>query len=275
MNVHICYGYTDKWIREYDRIHKYGYNPSVNKTWEYIWINGTNYPFLTSVSKFNVSSTDINDDVGGTGAWNITLLGLDSSYVRINETIQLDGQNPVETVNEYIRIHRAYIRHTGIHGVNEGEIYVGIGTPILGVIVNEYLRIEKDEGQSHVAIYTIPLGYTGYITNIAFTSSEDRIVYFSLEKRLYDEGWRCIEHYSVFRSTFINEYLPPRPFPEKTDIIMRSKTGSGIAVISGSFDLILIDNNEPFETSGNSDALIIGFILVPIIALIIGVAKRR
>ena len=61
----------------------------------------------------NVSSTDTDDTVLGTGAWNLTLSGLDADYVPQSETIQLNGQTPDQTVNAYLRVNRAYIRKVG------------------------------------------------------------------------------------------------------------------------------------------------------------------
>ncbi|MBW2671994.1 MAG: hypothetical protein JRD89_01095 [Deltaproteobacteria bacterium] len=233
-------------IEGHTRIHNFGHNPSVGTTWEDMWDNGTAYPFLSSATKFNVSSTDADDDASppGTGAWNVTIYGLDANYLEINETVDLDGQNPVTTVNEYIRVYRVIVVSAGSTGTNEGHIFVGTGPVTAGVPSNVYAEVIAGHGQTLMAIYTVPANKTAFLTMLYMTSDEDKRITFGLFLRPPGGAWNIKDYVHLYRQTFNLQYLPPRMIPQKTDIVMRALASTAPAAVSGGFDLILVDNDK-------------------------------
>jgi len=228
------------------RIHKFGHNPNIGASWEDLWDNGTAYPTLTSATKFNVSSTDADDDASplGTGAWNVTIYGLDANYVEVNETVNLDGQNPVSTVNEYIRVYRAVVASAGSTETNEGHIFVGTGPVTAGVPSSVYAEIIAGHGQTLMAIYTVPANKTAFLTMLYMTSDEDKRITFGLFMRPPGGAWNIKDYVHLYRQTFNLQYLPPRVIPQKTDIVMRAMANTPPAAVSGGFDLILVDNSR-------------------------------
>ena len=228
-------------IDGHSRIHKFGHNEDVGNTLEVIWSLGDGYNFTDVAEIMNVSSTDVDDTVLGTGAWNISLFGLDANYVPQSETIQLNGQTPVQTLNAYLRVNRAYVHESGTSPANEGGIYIGHGDVVAGVNANPLAYIDILYGQTTMAVYTIPENCTGYMetfTVSTFGSVKEFEVYLFLEE--FNESVRRIEEFHLGEDTFQNLYIPPRPIQERTDIYAVCQVGVGGGIVSAAFDIILV-----------------------------------
>ena len=122
--------------------HKFGHNEALSTSFETIWSGSNLYTYPAAATFMNLTSTDIDDVPLDTGAWNVTIFGLDAAYNQINETLQLNGQTRVQTTNQYLRVFRAFIRETGTTMSNEGITYLGTGATAVGVPTNIYLIID-------------------------------------------------------------------------------------------------------------------------------------
>ena len=91
----------------YKQVYKFGQNAVVGNSMETIWQQGGLYSYPPSASTMTVSSSDVNDTSAGTGARTVLISGLNASYNEASETIILNGQTAVTTVNTYIRMNRA------------------------------------------------------------------------------------------------------------------------------------------------------------------------
>ena len=139
-------------VRNATWIHKFGAVPamSVNTTGTVWDKNDTVYPWSawSTASVINIdraSASDANKQV--------TVYGLDANYNQINETITLTNATNNTSVNEFIRVFRAFCSD-GVSNV--GNISIQVGTTDVAVIT-------AGKAQTLMAIYTVPAGYTGYL----------------------------------------------------------------------------------------------------------------
>jgi hypothetical protein len=224
---------------------KFGFNPAVGTTEESIWDQGGLYVYPTAAITMTVSSSSTNDAAAGTGARTVAIAGLDANYREIGETITLNGQTAVNTVNQYLRVFRARVTTAGSGGTNAGNIHIGTGTVTAGVPATTYARVSAAEGQTLMAIYTVPAGYTAYIqqgTISTGTEQANQYVTARLKVRPFGE---------IFQTktlvTLANEFIPfdfgvALAIPEKSDIEARAISSSQENAVAITFSLILEEN---------------------------------
>lgn len=165
-------GYVDiaakngKFIIDNDKhtiVNKFGLNIDVDTGTlpEDCWYNGGVYTFTASPAVLAISSDSSDDDITGTGARQIQVEGLDANFKEITEVVDLDGTNTVNTTQVFARLNRAYNVSAGSGGVNAGSITISDGVNTVGLI-------SVGNGQTLMAIYTIPKDY-----NRAYLASVD------------------------------------------------------------------------------------------------------
>lgn len=150
----------------------FGYNPDLDTTEESVWPNGGTVPHGQVASVLKVSSDSASDDAGGTGALTLLIEGLDADYKEVSEVVTLDGQTAVNTTKTYHAINNLTVLTTGSAGHNVGTIYLGTGNVNAGVPAVIWDLINPTYNQRTTAHYTIPAGYTGYLSEGIFTSGQ-------------------------------------------------------------------------------------------------------
>jgi len=117
-----------------------------------IWdVNDTVYPWASWATAGTLSIPAVNaSDNGKT----VTIVGLDGNYDMLTESVTVSSSVAVTTTAEFKRVNRAYVGDAS--ATNVGNINIQKG----GVTV---ARITANNGQTAMAVYTVPAGYTGYI----------------------------------------------------------------------------------------------------------------
>jgi len=233
------------------RIHKFGHNEALSTALETIWSGSNIYTYPAAAITMNLTSTDADDTMGGNGAWGVTVYGLDGNYNMINETMQLNGQNPIPTTLKYLRVYRVFTRQAGVTGFNEGIIYLGTGASAAGVPTNKYAIIDQNYGQTMMTQFTIPNGYTGYLTRFTISSwTANKNFESYLRIRWIGESWRRIEENNVVAGTssLTVPYTPPLPIQAKTDIEFIGKVDVAGGVTEINYDLILVKDGYSLIT---------------------------
>ena len=77
-------------IDEYEEIHKFGTSDAVGTTFVPI-ARGNVYQTPTTAQALEVVSTDANDTAAGTGARTVTVIGLDSTWQEITQTVPMNA----------------------------------------------------------------------------------------------------------------------------------------------------------------------------------------
>lgn len=232
-------------------INKFGYNDDVDPLTapEDIWDGGGLWVGPTDARIHDIVSNAAADTVGGGGANTIQVEGLNNLLRSDNEIIAMNGLVNVPTVNEYWRIHRKYVLTAGAGGTNGGDI-----TAIAQVDGTTTSEILIDNGQTLMAIFTIPAGMTGFMTNWYASMTRDVAGAAIAQMEIWSRG-PIDDPNSAFRirhkegitidgtSNVPHEFKPPKVFEEKTDIILRCALVSDLNTkISGGFDLVLVEN---------------------------------
>ena len=183
-----------------------GYQNTVDGTWIPLWDGGAiAYTYLNTSQQLTVwSSSDFDTSVS------ITINGLDSDYNMQSETIILtNGTTGVVTTKSFLRVN-------GITSATNpvGDIHVGNSgkTIVLSVI-------PAGNSKSSATIYTVPNGYTFYLTqSIAYTNQNGN--QYSLYRSYTTNPAGVVTTILTFPLTthYESRKVVPRPYPAKTDI---------------------------------------------------------
>lgn len=151
----------------------FGYNPDVDTSEESVWPDGGTVPHPTVASVLKVSSSDAADvSPSGTGARTVRITGLNANYFEVSETVVLNGQTAVNTVNSYLYVNGLTVTSVGSGGANAGNINVGTGTVTAGVPAVLYDMIAIGYNNRTTGHYCIPAGYTGFLVQGLFTAGQ-------------------------------------------------------------------------------------------------------
>ena len=223
-----------------------GHSHSIGASEQIIWGIAANYVFPTVATTMNVSSTDIDDAVGGTGLWNLTVYGLTFAGVEINETIQMNGQNPVGTVNKYFRINRLIGLEGGASRGNEGTVYIGVGAPAAGVpSIATYNMIEETRGNSLCGVYSLPVNHTAFLISGRCGTSDNKLVSFSLTTRSMakdNQVWRYFRHLQVDQQYVYFDAIAELVC-QRADILLKAEAASADTRTTFNYKLLVIDND--------------------------------
>jgi len=150
----------------------FGYNADVDTAVETVWPHGGILTFPAAALQLSVSSGSANDTANGTGARTVYLEGLNANHNVISETVTLNGQTAVTTTNSYLHINNCYVMTAGSGNSAAGTIYFGTGTVTAGVPATVYDVIQLDYNSRITGSYTVPAGYTAYVSQGLFSSGQ-------------------------------------------------------------------------------------------------------
>jgi len=228
---------------------KFGFNPDIDNSLETVWAQGGLYSYLSSASVLTVSSSSTADTSAGTGARTVQLYGLDTGYNEIDEIVTLNGQTAVNTTNSFLRINRMIVRSAGTGEQNAGVVYAGTGTVTSGVPANKYATVAVGDGQTLMALWTVPAGYTAYLyqTDIsAACTTSNKLLNVRIVSRPFGEVFQIKDKFgmSVGGGTVTQVYQYPLKFEEKTDLEVRAigDAGSANIQVSAGLDILYIKN---------------------------------
>lgn len=203
----------------------FGDNHAVGTTKEDIWRSGGLYNWIGTATQLKVSSSSAQDAAAGTGAWSLTIEGLDSNWAPLTETVTLTGQTQVTTSGAFKRVNRIYMSggstKVGSGGVNAGAVYAYTGTATAGTpndLTKVYAKIEASEGSSTRAIYSVPAGYEAGVSAIQLTSAKGDDASVSIYVRTNEGPWTILRHYELFRSGIHDSNGSVIVLDAKTDI---------------------------------------------------------
>jgi len=234
-------------IKGYTPFRKFGVNAALTGTAD-VWGNGGTLVWPDVAGVVSVVSSDAADTDGSTGAHQVTIVGLDADYNTIQETVNMTGLTPAVTTASFLRANRMFIGECGSSDSNVGVISASIGG-------NVQETIRAGDGQSAVALYTVPAGYTflvnyysvgvGRMAGTADCNIKGQI-------RLYDptvadpsqhQGWRTISNIYLYNGQQQANSTSWTVIPEKTDMRIRATLSSGTTQVDGIFGGFLVEKN--------------------------------
>ena len=234
-------------IADHDTQFQFGVNQSVGTAFSTIWNGGgTLYGYPTAATILKISSSDANDTSAGTGARTILINGLDANYAETSETVILNGQTAVNTVNSYLRFHYMEVSTAGTGATAAGTIYAGTGTVTAGVPGTVYGQITIGYNTSTSAMWTVPAGYTAYMTSCTWTSGNTTaniMVTGGIFSRVYGGVFTVESTCKMLAgNSFDRHFDTAVALAEKTDIEMRAASTTAGSAVTGEFHVIYIKN---------------------------------
>jgi len=196
-----------------------------------IWdVNDTVYPWASWATAGTLSIPAVNaSDNGKT----VTIVGLDGNYDMLTESVTVSSSVAVTTTAEFKRVNRAYVGNGS--ATNVGNINIQKG----GVTV---ARITANNGQTAMAVYTVPAGYTGYILQGAASCQSGADATGNMFVRYFGEASFRVGHsFEVSGSggAYLYEFCIPVKIPAKSDIDIRASVRSNNARLTAAFDILL------------------------------------
>lgn len=199
-----------------------------------IWdVNDTTYPWASWASAGTLSIPAVNASDDGKS---VVLIGLDSDYNVLTETVEVSSSGATATTGSFLRLNSAYI--TNGSATNVGNIVIQKSGTTVGTI-------RAGNAQTSQAIYTLPANHTGYLIKGVCTCQSGADATGKMFVRTFgQESFRLGHSFEVAGSGGEYEYTFGIPFKiaPKSDIDVRCTVRSNNARVTAAFDIIL-DND--------------------------------
>jgi len=208
-----------------------GYNAAVGTSYVPLWHSNSTYTYLNTATQLTVWSESASDT-------NVSVLvsGLDANYLPITETVTLtNGVTGVQTTKSFLRVNNMNLTRTPM---NVGVIHAGNNGK-----TTTLCAIEAGAGRSQQTIYTVPAGYTFYLSQSNWytnNTGNQTTLYRSWTRQ--SNGVINIVLTFPFPSEYNSVKVVPRPYTEKTDIQWQVAASSGTNQAGGQIEGYLIQN---------------------------------
>ena len=223
-------------------VSKFGRNPDIDVGTEDIWSQGGTWAAPTTARVHAIVSSSNNDGAGSlAGALTVSVNGLDANYGDATETVTLAGTTPVNTLISYVIIHRMIVLTAGATGSNIGTITATAATD--GTVTNS---IVIGKNQTQLAVYQIPVSYTGYLwrfggsMNGGANANVDLELFAKPFGGVYD--LKGTVNMNVAAGAVSRDYHTPLAFTEKTTLKIVGTSDTVNSNVVGNFDLTLVRN---------------------------------
>lgn len=231
-------------------VNKFGYNPDIDTgtTPEDVWGGSGVYTGFPQgiVETLTVVSTSANDTLAGTGAQRIRVIGLDANFDVLQEDISLNGLTGATSVNQFSRVHTAFVIQAGSGQVNAGALTVRHTV----ATVNVFLVMDIGRNQTNSSAYTIPDGYTGYMRRLMISP---RVVSSLGAGGLMQGGIWTRQNGFPFRlrrpflvssnAEYVDQIYGGLVFASRSDLIIRvTSVSDNNSQITAAYDMLLVRN---------------------------------
>jgi hypothetical protein len=198
-----------------------------------VWdIDDTFYPWSAwdTAGTVTVSRADAGD-----AGKNVIISGLDADYNPVSTTVTLT--NPTGNTSPTVFKRIDLVRMNG-SSANVGQINVLKGATTVA-------RIVAGVGQSLKGTYTVPAGYTAYLTQGAMTIQNGADATGTFYYRTPGDRFLVGHTFEVASSEYFYAFTCPFALPEKADIDVRASVRTNNALVTAAYDMILIKNGGP------------------------------
>ena len=209
-----------------------GYRQSSGSGFLPAWEDGTYVYFTTAqvVRVWSVSASDTNVSV--------RIDGLDADYVQQTETVVLtNGTTGVLTTKLFLRINSISLTRApnNVGMIHAGSSDKNITLAYIGTTSN------LSAGRSQMTVYTVPAGYTFYLTQSNWYINASQPASYRSWTRRPDGLINIILNFPIL-DQYNSLKVVARPYPEKTDIQWQASVPNNTAV-GGQIEGYLIDNS--------------------------------
>lgn len=222
--------------------HLFGYTDNVDvanarDVWNY---STKTYPYQSTATALTAVSSSAQDSAGGTGVSTVYVQGLDADWLPVSEVLVLEGALPVLTVNDYIRITKVTAIAPGTVGDNTatlaGDFSLSAGSDVLGFIA-------AGATSTKMSMFTIPKGYTGFLTHVALNSGPNDDFVVEIQTRQDGGLFNGANDLQVANNAPVTlDLFPPAgPLPERSDIKFRARGTTNNGAVRLNCTVVLVE----------------------------------
>ncbi len=234
-------------------VHKFGRNAAVGTSFVPCSIGGVYQTVQpASATSLRVAAGNANDTAAGTGAREITLEGLDETGALVTEALATAGASASSgTTTTFIRLFRAYVSKSGTYATSSA------GSHAANIVIENaaggttWATIDSTDfprGQSEIGVYTVPLGYNGYVFDLTVNVSGNgtkpaELLFFQraniLEAAAPYTAMRLALNFGGVSDSFTYHFPVAIKYAALTDMGFMCKAASGTPEVDVEFDILL------------------------------------
>lgn len=205
-------------------------------------VGGDIYDFDYTLTNnlLSITSSSIEDAVGGTGIRSILVGGVDQNYNVVQEVISLTGTTEKLSTNNFQMVNTLSILSVGSSKKAVGNININTSNNS-----NKHCIIPAGGSGILTGRYTVPIGYTGYLDtlNVSATNADQfEVATFIASKTFPLQAKSSI---LMYQNSFTTPSLSYTTLPEKFSIVYGAKRlNSTITKVSVNQKIKLISNSE-------------------------------
>jgi hypothetical protein len=150
---------------DYEERHITGTNEAVGTSFVPISRGGI-YQTPTTATALEILSSDANDTAAGSGARTVTIVGLNSSWAEVSQTVSMNGTTAVAVPTSLLRVSRVFVATSGTYATQSAPSHVGTLTLRVsggGATWAIVYATDFPRGSSQIGAYTVPSGKTALI----------------------------------------------------------------------------------------------------------------
>ena len=240
-------------------VHKFGHDPIVATTSYTPVCFGAVYrtPQPSGATTVRVKAGgNAADTAAGAGAQELTIIGLDATGAEVTDTLATAGASAsASTTVSFIRIYRVYVSASGSYADATTPSHVAAIVIENTAGTEDWLTISATgfpRGRSEIGVYSVPFGYTAYITSLTIhvdAAQAAGILMFKRENILetaapYTSMQLVLELGGAISGDHTHNIEVPMQMNELTDFGFMAKSIASTADVSVNFEILLIKNNE-------------------------------
>jgi hypothetical protein len=209
------------------------------------------YMTPTTAVALEIVSDDANDTAAGSGAREVTIIGIDANYDEVIQVIATNGLTAVAIPIDLLRIYRWGVSASGTYGNITTGSHVGILTirvASAGATWSQITDSPYPAGQSQIGAFTVPDGFRAYLLaqdiDVDSTKSIDVIIFkregIDVVSAPFTPIKTLVHYIGLTGSKVTSLEIPSNVFPARTDLGYMGKVASGTADVSVHFEILLI-----------------------------------
>jgi hypothetical protein len=161
-------------------VHKFGKSAAIGTSFVPVSQgNIYNTPQPASATTLRVKAGNTNDTAAGSGAREITLIGLDETGAEVTEAVATAGTSASSaTTATFMRLYRAYVSASGTYATTSAGSHAADIVIENGAGGTDWATIDSTNfplGQSEIGVYSVPNGYNAYLLSAEVFSDSAKI----------------------------------------------------------------------------------------------------
>lgn len=212
------------------------------------------YQTPTTLTTLEAVSSSANDTAAGTGAQQLTVVGIGAGWAEVTQTVEMNGTTAVTLGTQLFRVYRWWVSRSGTYATQSTGSHAGtltIRVSGAGATWSTIGVTPFPTGQSQIGCFTVPAGVTGYVVtkNVFAEGSKVADTYFFQRPHAdvvttpFTGAMRLVEReIGISGGYSVNFKAGKGPFVGPCDIGFMSKIASGTDVVSVEFEILLVED---------------------------------